>query len=79
MILLLIQDGGKISPYVDLKNKGKNYNVQVFKTMQGFFRWIGPIAIVFTAYCCAIFVLASVVFYIILHLLNDRGFEAFQV
>ena len=78
MILLLIQDGGKISSCVDFRNKGKNY-LQVFKTMQGVHRWIGLFDIVFAAYCCGIFVPASVVFYITFHLFNDRGLKIFPV
>ena len=63
MISLLIQDGGKISPSVDCRNKGKNYNVQVFKTMRDVHGWVGPFDIVFTAHCYGIFVPAGVVFY----------------
>ena len=60
---------------VDLRNGEKNYSVQVFKTMQGIQAWIGPFDIVFAAYCCGIFVPASVVFYITCLLLSDRGFK----
>ena len=60
VISLLIQEGGKISPCVDFRNKGKSYTTQVFKTMQGVHRWIRPFDIVFAAYCCGIFVPASV-------------------
>ena len=35
--------------------------------------------ILFAAYCCGIFVPASVVFYRTFHLLNDRDFKVFQV
>ena len=73
------QDGGKISPCVDLRNKRKNYSVQVFKTMQCVHWWIGPFDIVFAAYCCGIFVPASVVSYITFFLLSDRSFKVFQV
>ena len=79
MILLLIQDGGKISPCVYLRNKRRNYGVQVYKTIQGVHEWIGMFDIVFAAYCCGIFVPASVVSYITFYLLNDRGFKVFQV
>ena len=78
-LALDFQDGGKISPCVDLRNKGKNYSVQVFKTMQDVHGWIGPFDIVFAAYCCGIFVPASVVFYKTYHLLNNRGSKIFQV
>ena len=47
--------------------------------MQGVHGWIGLFDIVFAAYCCGIFVSASVVFYITLYLLSDRGFKVFQV
>ena len=69
----------KIFPWVDLRNKGKNYSVQVFKTMQGIYAWIGPCDIVLAVYCCRVFVPASVVFYITFHFLSDRGFQVFQV
>ena len=52
-------------------------SVQVFKTMQSVHAWIGPFDIVFAAYCCGIFVSASVVFYITFYLLSDRGFKVF--
>ena len=79
MILLLIHFGGKISACVDFRKKVKNYSIQVFKTMQGVHGWIRPFHIVFTAYCCRIFVPAGAVFYITFHLLNDQGFKVFQV
>ena len=47
--------------------------------MQGFYGWIGSFDIGFAAYCCGIFVPASVVFYITFYLLSDRGFKVFQV
>ena len=47
--------------------------------MQGVHPWIGPFDIVFAAYCCGIFVPASVLFNINFHLLSDGGFKAFQV
>ena len=53
-LALDFQDGGKISPCVALRNKGKNYSVQVFKTMQGVHAGIGPFDIVFATYCCGI-------------------------
>ena len=43
--------------------------------MQGVHAWIGPFDIVFAAYCCGVFVPASVLFYITFHLLSDRGFN----
>ena len=78
-LALDFKKGGKISPCVDLINKGKNYSVQVFKTMQGVHGWIGQFDIVFAAHCCGIFVPASIVFYITFHLLSDQGFKVFQV
>ena len=56
----------------------KHYSVQVFKTMQSFHGWIGSFVVVFAAYCCGIFVPASVLFYITFRLLNDRDFKVFQ-
>ena len=47
--------------------------------MQGIHGWIEPFDIVFVAYCCRVFVPASVVFYITFHLLSDRGFQVIQV
>ena len=35
------QDGGKISLCVDLRSRNENYSIQVFKTMQGVYGWIG--------------------------------------
>ena len=78
-LALDFQDGRKLSLYVDLRNKGKNYSVQIFKTMQGIYARKGLIDIVFAAYCCGIFVLASVLFYINFHLLSDRGVKVFKV
>ena len=78
-LALDFQDSGKISLCVDLRNKGKNISVQVFKTMQGVYGWIGLFDIVFTANCYGSFVPASVVFYITFHLLSDRGSKVFQV
>ena len=69
------QDGGKISPCVDLKSRRNNCSVQFFKTMQGVYGWIGLFDIVFAAYCSEIFVPASFVFYLTCHLLSDRGFR----
>ena len=62
-----------------MAEKGKNYSVQVFKTMQGVDAWIGPFDIVFAAYCCGIFFPAGVMFNITSHLLNDRSFKVCQV
>ena len=50
VILRLIQDGGKISPCGDFRNKRNNYSLQVFKTMQDVHGWIGPFDIAFAAY-----------------------------
>ena len=41
------QDGEKISSCVDLRNKEKNYSVQISKTMQGVHGRIGQFDIVF--------------------------------
>ena len=60
---------------IDLRSRRNDYSVQVFKTVQGIRGWIGPFDIVFTAYCCRMFVPASFVFYIICYLLADRGFK----
>ena len=78
-IALDSQDGGKISLCVDLRNKRKNYSIQVYKTMQCIHAWIGPFDIVLyymhiAAYCCGISVPASVLFYITFHLLSNRGY-----
>ena len=47
--------------------------------MQDVHAWIELFDIVFAAYCCGIFLPASVLFYITFHLLSDRGFKVFQV
>ena len=78
-LALDFQDGGKITPCVDLRNKGKNNSVQVFKTVQGGRGWRGLFEIVLAAYCCGMFVPASLMFYITFHLLSVRGFKVFQV
>ena len=56
-LTLDFQDGTKLSPSVDLRNKGNNYSVEVFKTMQGVHACKGLFDIVLPAYCLGIFVL----------------------
>ena len=49
--------------------------LQRTSTIQGVRGWIKPFGMVFTAYCCGIFVSASFEFCIIGYLLGDRGFK----
>ena len=48
---------------LDLRSRGKNYSVQVFKTMQGVPGWTGPFGFVFAAYCYVLLVSRSFVLY----------------
>ena len=76
-VALDFKDGAKISPCVDLINKGKNYSVQVFTTMSGVYGWIGLCSPLITVEFFSVH--ASVMFYITFHLLSNRGFKIFQV